>query len=153
MVHFATHGLFDSEHPERSALVLSLVDPAGNPQPGLLKMSDIFNLNLPADLIVLSACQSALGSNIRGEGLVGLTRAFMYAGGKRVVASLWKVDDLATAELMREFYTAMARGDNPVIALRGAKLTLLKKRVWSSPYYWAPFTFEGEFRYGLARTN
>jgi CHAT domain-containing protein/tetratricopeptide (TPR) repeat protein len=149
MVHLATHGLFDSEHPERSALVLSLVDPAGNPQPGLLKMSDIFNLNLPADLIVLSACQSALGTDIKGEGLVGLTRAFMYAGGKRVVASLWRVDDLATAELMRSFYAELARGDNPVSALRTAKLRLLKKRTWSSPYYWAPFVFQGEFQYSL----
>lgn len=149
IVHFATHGLFDSQHPDRSALVLSLVDPAGNPQPGLLKMSDIFNLDLPADLIVLSACQSALGSNIKGEGIVGLTRAFMYAGARRVVASLWKVDDLATAELMRSFYTELVRGDNPVVALRGAKLNLMKNRAWSSPYYWAPFIFQGEFRYGL----
>jgi CHAT domain-containing protein/Tfp pilus assembly protein PilF len=152
MVHFATHGLFDSEHPERSALVLSLFDPAGNPQPGFLKMSDIFNLNLHADLIVLSACQSALGSDIKGEGLVGLTRAFMYAGAKRVVASLWKVDDLATAEMMRSFYKEMARGEDPVIALRRAKLNLMKNRVWSSPYYWAPFTFQGEFGYRLPQS-
>jgi CHAT domain-containing protein/uncharacterized protein HemY len=153
MIHFATHGLFDSQHPERSALVLSLVDPAGNPQDGLLKMTDIFNLNLHADLVVLSACQTALGSDIRGEGLVGLARAFMYTGAKRVVASLWQVDDLATAELMRSFYADLVQGDNPVFALRRAKLELMKNRTWSSPYYWAPLTFQGEFRYKMAQQS
>jgi len=153
IVHFATHGLFDSQHPDRSAVVLSLVDPAGNPQAGLLKLTDIFNLKLPADLIVLSACQSALGSDIKGEGLVGLTRAFMYAGAKRVVASLWNVDDLASSELMTSFYSELARGDSPTLALRKAKLKLMKSRAWSSPYYWAPFIFQGEFRYSLLQQN
>jgi CHAT domain-containing protein len=145
MVHFATHGFFDSGHPDQSALVLSLVDERGNPRQGFLQVADIFNLNLPAELVVLSACQTALGSDIRGEGLVGLTRAFMYAGATRVVASLWEVDDLATADLMTAFYGKLATGANPVDALRSARLELLKKSAWSSPYYWAGFELQGEF--------
>ena len=145
IIHLATHGLLDSEHPDRSALALSLVDRSGNPQPGLLKMADVFNLNLPAELVVLSACETALGSEIRGEGLVGLTRAFMYAGARRIVASSWKVDDLATAELMTSFYKNLAQGQSTPVALREAKLTTMKKPAWSSPYYWAAFTLQGEF--------
>ena len=95
IVHFATHGLLNSEHPELSGLVLSLVDERGRLQDGFLQLQDIYNLNLPADLVVLSACETALGKEIRGEGLMGLTRGFMYAGAGRVIASLWKVDDVA----------------------------------------------------------
>jgi CHAT domain-containing protein len=145
IVHLATHGFLDSEHPDRSALVLSLVDQDGNAQQGFLKVADIFNLQLPAELVVLSACQTALGSDIKGEGLVGLTRAFMYAGAKRVIASLWKVDDLATAELMTAFYRSLAAGKNPAVALQAAKLALIRKPAWSSPYYWAGFELQGEF--------
>ena len=101
IVHFATHGLLNSERPELSGLVFSLVDEQGKPQDGFLRMHDVFNLNLPADLIVLSACQTGLGKEIKGEGLVGLTRGFMYAGAPRVVASLWSVNDYATSELMK----------------------------------------------------
>jgi CHAT domain-containing protein len=90
IVHFATHGLVDTERPALSSLVLSLVDESGTPRNGYLRMSDIYNLRLDADLVVLSACQTALGKEIRGEGLVGLARAFMYAGAPRVVASLWR---------------------------------------------------------------
>ncbi|HEY7210791.1 MAG TPA: CHAT domain-containing protein, partial [Bryobacteraceae bacterium] len=107
IVHFATHALLDSSHPELSGLVLSLVDPEGNPQNGFLSLEDIYNLNLPVDLVVLSACETALGKQIDGEGLVGLTRGFMYAGATRVVASLWKMDDVASAELMARFYREM----------------------------------------------
>jgi len=146
MLHLATHGLLDSAHPERSALVLSLVDKSGNHQPGLLKMADIFNLILPTDLVVLSACETALGTVIKGEGLVGLTRAFMYAGANRVMASLWNVDDLATAELMKGFYQGLLRGQSPAVALRAAKQAIMKKPAWSSPYFWAAFTLQGEFR-------
>ncbi len=102
-VHFATHGLLNSEHPELSGLVLSLVDAKGKPQEGFLELQDIYNLNLHADLVVLSACETGLGKEISGEGLVGMTRGFMYAGASRVVASLWKVSDAATAQLMAEF--------------------------------------------------
>jgi CHAT domain-containing protein len=97
IVHFATHGLLDSQHPELSGLVLSLVDESGKPQNGFLRLHDIYNLNLPVELVVLSACNTGLGKDVRGEGLVGIVRGFMYAGAARVVASLWKVDDEATA--------------------------------------------------------
>jgi hypothetical protein len=107
LVHFATHGFLNSEHPELSGLVLSLVGRDGRAQDGFLRLGDIYNLRLAADVVVLSACQSALGKAVRGEGLVGLTRGFMYAGAPRVVASLWQVDDESTAELMRRFYRAM----------------------------------------------
>jgi CHAT domain-containing protein/tetratricopeptide (TPR) repeat protein len=146
IVHFATHGLLNSQHPELSGLVLSLVDPQGKPQDGFLRMHEIYNLQLPADLIVLSACQTALGKQIKGEGLVGLTRGFMYAGARRVVASLWQVDDLATAELMKSFYRGMLKeGLAPAAALRAAQLEMLKQKRWSSPFFWAAFTIQGEW--------
>ena len=95
----------------------------------------------------MSACQSALGKEVRGEGLVGLTRGFMYAGAPRVVASLWQVDDESTAELMRRFYQAMlVRKLAPAAALRAAQLELLATKRWASPYYWAAFVLQGEWR-------
>ena len=147
MIHFATHGLLNSEHPELSGLVLSLVDKDGNLQDGFLRMHEIYNLNLPADLVVLSACQTALGKQIKGEGLVGLTRGFMYAGAQRVVASLWQVDDLATAHLMKSFYRGMlVDGLRPAAALRAAQMETQKQRRWSSPFFWAAFTIQGEWK-------
>src|SRR5204863_5294886 len=106
-VHFATHGLLDSERPGLSSLVLSMVDAEGKPQNGFLRANDIYNLKLPAELVVLSACQTGLGKDIKGEGLVGLTRGFMYAGAARVVVSLWNVNDKGTADLMTKFYEKM----------------------------------------------
>jgi CHAT domain-containing protein len=147
IVHFATHGLINSEHPELSGLVLSLVDENGKPQDGFLRMSDIFNLEMPADLVVLSACQTALGKEVKGEGLVGLTRGFMYAGAQRVVASLWQVDDMATAELMKRFYSGMLKENlRPAAALREAQIEMSGSSRWSSPYYWAGFVIQGEWR-------
>jgi CHAT domain-containing protein/tetratricopeptide (TPR) repeat protein len=148
VVHLATHGFLDSAHPELSGLVLSLVDRTGAPEDGFLRVHDIYNLRLRADLVVLSACQTALGKEIRGEGLVGLTRGFMYAGAPRVVASLWKVDDRATAELMKELYQKMLgpEGLRPAAALRAAQLSLLARQRWQDPYYWAAFTLHGEWR-------
>jgi CHAT domain-containing protein/tetratricopeptide (TPR) repeat protein len=147
IVHFATHGLLNTEHPELSGLVLSLVDEEGRPQDGFLRLHDLYNLKLPADLVVLSACQTGLGKEIRGEGLVGLTRGFMYAGTPRVVASLWKVDDLATAGLMKHFYQAMLKeGMRPAAALRAAQVGMLKNKQWRAPFYWAPFVLQGEWR-------
>jgi CHAT domain-containing protein len=147
-VHFATHGLIDSVHPELSGLVLSLVDREGRAQDGFLPAFEVFNLNLPADLVVLSACRTALGKDIRGEGLVGLTRAFMYAGTPRVVASLWKVDDSATAELMKRLYAGMLgpKRLRPAAALRAAQLGLWRDKAWSAPYYWAAFVLQGEWK-------
>jgi CHAT domain-containing protein len=147
IVHFATHGLLNSEHPELSGLVLSLVDENGKVQDGFLRMHEIYNLQLPADLVVLSACQTALGKEIRGEGLVGLTRGFMYAGAQRVVASLWQVDDLATAKLMERFYRGMLKdGMRPAAALRAAQVEMMKQKRWASPYFWAAFVLQGEWR-------
>jgi CHAT domain-containing protein len=147
IVHFATHGLLNSEHPEFSGLVLSLVDAKGKQQEGFLELEDIYNLNLHADLVVLSACETGLGKEISGEGLVGLTRGFMYAGASRVVASLWKVSDVATAKLMAEFYRAMEKdGLAPAAALRQAQVEMWKQPQWRSPYYWAAFQLQGEWK-------
>ncbi|MBO0798264.1 MAG: CHAT domain-containing protein, partial [Blastocatellia bacterium] len=147
IVHFATHGFVDKLHPELSGVVLSLVDREGRPQNGFLQLHDIYNLNLPAEMVVLSACQTGLGKSVRGEGLVGLTRGFMYAGAKRVVASLWNVQDSATAELMKRFYGAMLgeRGMRPAAALREAQVEMWKQKRWRSPYYWAGFMLYGEW--------
>jgi CHAT domain-containing protein len=147
IIHFATHGLLNDEHPLLSGLVFSLVDENGKPQNGFLRLGEIYNLRLPADLVVLSACQTALGEEIKGEGLVGLTRGFMHAGAQRVVASLWQVDDLATAELMRLFYRGMLRdGMRPTAALRAAQIEVMKQKRWAAPYFWAGFTLQGEWR-------
>ena len=147
IVHFATHGLLDSVHPELSGLVFSMVDKNGRPQNGFLELQDIYNLNLPADLVVLSACETGLGKEISGEGLVGLTRGFMYAGASRVVASLWKVSDVGTAALMAGFYTAMEKDAlPPAAALRAAQVQMWKQKRWRSPYYWAAFQIQGEWK-------
>jgi CHAT domain-containing protein len=144
IVHFATHAVVNYEHPELSEIVLSLVDPRGQSQDGYLRLHDIYDLNLPADLIVLSACQTGVGKEIKGEGLIALTRGFMYAGAQRVVASLWKVDDVATANLMAEFYRQMfVSGQRPAAALRSAQMTLAKKR---PPADWAGFVLQGEWK-------
>jgi CHAT domain-containing protein/Tfp pilus assembly protein PilF len=144
IVHFATHGLLNSEHPELSGLVLSLVDERGRHQDGFLNLTDIYNLHLPVDMVVLSACETALGREIRGEGLVGLTRGFMHAGASRVVASLWKVDDAGTAELMENFYKGMLKEKlQPAAALRKAQVQMWRQSRWRSPYYWAGFVLQG----------
>jgi CHAT domain-containing protein len=146
IVHFATHGVLNNEHPELSGIVLSLFDQKGQPQDGYLRLHDIYNLKLPVDLVVLSACDSGLGRDVKGEGLVGLTRGFMYAGASSVVASLWKVDDEATAELMRLFYGYMLRdGLSPATALRKAQVTMSQSKRWHSPYYWAGFIIQGQY--------
>jgi CHAT domain-containing protein len=147
IVHFATHGLLNSEHPELSGVVLSLVDERGEPQDGFLRLHEIFNLRLPAELVVLSACQTGLGKEVKGEGLVGLTRGFMYAGAARVVASLWQVDDAATAELMKRFYRLMLKdGMRPAAALRAAQIEMWRRPQWQSPYYWCGFVLQGEWK-------
>jgi CHAT domain-containing protein/tetratricopeptide (TPR) repeat protein len=147
IVHFATHGLVNSEHPELSGVILSLVNKQGGQADGFLQLHDIYNLDLPAELVVLSACDTGLGEDIKGEGLVGLTRAFLYAGSMSVVASLWKVDDTATAELMRHFYEAMLKdGLPPAAALRFAKEAMRRQKRWRAPYYWAGFIIQGEYR-------
>ncbi|MBD2499624.1 CHAT domain-containing tetratricopeptide repeat protein [Anabaena azotica] len=144
---FATHGIFDDTNPELSGLVTSLVDKQGKPQKGFLRLNDIFNLDLPAELIVLSACESGLGKEVQGEGLIGLTRGLMYAGSARVVVSLWKVNDQATSELMQELYTQILRqGKTPAVALREAQLKLWQQQDWQNPRFWSAFTIQGEWK-------
>ena len=152
ILHFATHTMIDNEHPELSGILLSLVDSEGRPSDGFLRMSDIYDLKLSSNLVVLSACSTALGKEVRGEGLIGLTRGFLYAGASGVTASLWKVDDEATAELMGHFYAGMfQRGLTPAAALREAQLALWKEKRWRSPYYWAAFVIQG--RYNQTETS
>lgn len=147
IVHFATHGLLNSRHPELSGIVLSLVDKDGRARDGFLRTHEIYNLKLQADLVVLSACRTALGNEVRGEGLLGLTRGFMYSGTPRVVSSLWDVRDEATSRLMTYFYQKMLReGLRPAAALRAAQLALMKEPRWEAPYFWAGFTLQGEWK-------
>ncbi|HIK09328.1 MAG TPA: CHAT domain-containing protein [Oscillatoriaceae cyanobacterium M33_DOE_052] len=147
IIHFATHGFFNAQNPQLSGLVMSLVDEKGQPVDGFLRLHDIYNLNLAADLVVLSACQTGLGEIVKGEGISGLTRGFMYAGTPRLVASLWSVDDAATAALMSKFYREMLQNKmRPAAALRAAQLEMLQSREWDLPYFWAAFGFQGEWR-------
>jgi CHAT domain-containing protein/Tfp pilus assembly protein PilF len=148
MIHFATHGLLNSLHPSLSGIVLSLVDEQGQPQDGFLRLIDIYNLKLPVELVTLSACQTGLGQEIRGEGLISLTRGFMHAGSARVVASLWQVDDRATAELMKRFYQGMLGRERlrPAAALRAAQVAMWQQAQWRDPYYWAAFVLQGEWK-------
>lgn len=147
ILHFATHSLINQKHPELSGIVLSLYDRERHPQDGFLRTHEIYNLKLNADLVVLSACQTALGKEVRGEGLLGLSRGFLYAGAPRLVVSLWKVNDQATAELMRLFYRGMLRdGLRPAAALRAAQIAMAQNPKWAAPYYWAGFVLQGEWR-------
>lgn len=147
IVHFATHGMLDTGNQGLSKLVLSQIDEQGRPRNGFVWAHEIYGLKLPADLVVLSACRTALGPEIRGEGLVGLTRGFQYAGARAVLVSLWEVDDEATAELMRLFYREMLeRGESPAAALRNAQDALRRRPEWSAPYFWAGFSLQGDWR-------
>jgi CHAT domain-containing protein len=154
ILHFATHGFLDSEHPELSGIVLTMVDPKGVQQNGVMPLHDIYSLNLSAQLTVLSACQTALGKEISGEGLVGLTHSFMSAGSRSVVASLWKVDDRATANLMRGFYESLLQqGMSTGAALRAAKIKMIKEKQWHQPFFWAGFVLQGEYTNHIAVEN
>ena len=147
IIHFATHGVLNSKHPELSAILLSMIDETGRPVDGLLQLHEIYNLNLPAEMVVLSACETGIGKEIRGEGLIALTRGFMHAGAARVVASLRKVNDAATAELMAQFYHEMfANGKRPAEALKEAQNSIAKQKRWRHPYFWAAFVLQGEWR-------
>jgi len=144
IVHFATHTLINSAHPELSGVVLSLVDERGAHQDGFVRVHEIYDLRLAAGLVVLSGCQTALGQEIRGEGLVGLARGFMYAGAPRVVASLWNVKDAATSELMQRFYRGLLQQRlAPAAALRAAQVSMWRDPRWSAPSQWAAFVLQG----------
>ena len=146
IIHFATHGIIDTRHPEMSGLLLSMFNKRGKYQDGYLRLSDVYNLKLSADLVVLSSCESALGKDLGSEGIIGLPRGFLHAGARRVIASLWKVDDEATVALMRSLYRRLQQGEQPAQALRGAQLELLKDKRLSDPYYWAAFVMEGDYK-------
>jgi CHAT domain-containing protein len=147
IVHFGVHGMVDSVQPSLSSLVLSLVQRDGQPNDGFLRLYQIYNLNLPVDLVVLGACETAMGMEIRGEGIESLARGFMYAGASRLVASLWQVDDESTSELMKAFYRNILKSHvTPATALRLAQLEIMRNPRWRDPYYWAAFVFLGEWR-------
>jgi CHAT domain-containing protein/Tfp pilus assembly protein PilF len=144
-VVFATHGLANAQYPELSGIALSMVDAQGRPQEGFLRLHDVYNLELNADLVVLGACETGVGKEIRGEGLIGLSRGFLYAGASRVLASLWKVDEEATVALLQEFHRSVRRGQPYPAALRDAQLQVRREPRWRSPYYWAGFVLQGEW--------
>ena len=147
ILHLATHGIVDDRHAVLSGLVFSRFDAAGRPRNGHLRLTDIYHLSLRADLVVLSACRTALGREVRGEGLLGLTRAFLHAGASRVMASLWSVPDRATAELMQRFYRALWQDRlSPPAALRRAQQSMLAEPRWSAPRQWAGFVLVGDWR-------
>ncbi|HKR14917.1 MAG TPA: CHAT domain-containing protein [Pyrinomonadaceae bacterium] len=147
ILHFATHGFVDNEQPQLSGLMLSIFDEQGRRQDGFLTLHEIYNLKLSADLVVLSACKTALGKEIRGEGIVGLTRGFMYAGARQVVASLWRIDDAATAKFMKLFYEHMLQDQlKPADALRAAQRDFSKQKAFQHPYYWAGFVLQGDWK-------
>jgi CHAT domain-containing protein len=144
VLHLATHGFVDDRIPALSGLLLA---PGAAPdgEDGFLRLNEIFQLKLGADLVILSACETALGKEVRGEGMIGLTRAFFYAGARSVVASLWMVSDRSTALLMREFHAHLLDGEDAPAALRRAKLGLLKSKDprFRHPFFWAPFIVIG----------
>lgn len=147
LIHFATHGFADAQRPQLSGLALSMVGPDGDYRAGYLGLRDIHDMNLSAQLVVLSGCRTALGEEIRSEGLIGLTRAFMYAGVPRVVATLWAVPDRPTAALMEHFYHGLFRQRlTPAAALRQAQQTLMRERQWRDPHIWAAFVLQGDWK-------
>jgi CHAT domain-containing protein len=148
VLHFATHTRIDSAHPELSGIFLSQVDRNGSPQDGLLSLYEIYDLNLPVELAVLSGCATGLGRAVPGDGFVGLTKAFFYAGAARVLVSLWPVDDEGTALFMRAFYSDLLKPGpaSPVRALRAAREALWRNPRWRDPAYWSGFSLEGEWR-------
>lgn len=148
IIHFATHSFLDSMHPELSGIALSMLDRQGRPQKGFLRSHEIFNLRLGADLVVLSGCRTGLGKEVKGEGLYGMTRGFMYAGSKRVLVSLWDVQDQATAGLMTDFYRGLlgTKQLHTAAALRAAQIAIWRESRWQAPYYWAGFVLQVEPR-------
>jgi CHAT domain-containing protein len=146
VIHIATHGLLDAQRPQFTGVVLSLVGNKSND--GFLRTDEIFNLKMNPSLVMLSACETGLGKEKRGEGVIGLTRAFMYAGAPTVGVSLWSVADKSTAELMTDFYKRYL-GSTPApasSAMREAQLGMISAKKYSAPFYWAPFVLVGEWR-------
>jgi CHAT domain-containing protein len=151
VIHFATHGLLNADRPQFTGLVLSLVGNKNND--GFLRTDEVFNMNVGAPLVMLSACETGLGKEKRGEGVIGLTRAFMYAGAPTVGVSLWSVADKSTAELMTDFYrrllgppAGLSTVTSPAAAMREAQLAMITGKKYSAPFYWAPFVLIGDWR-------
>ena len=148
IIHLATHSLTNERHPELSRIVFSRVAQDGSPRPGNLFAKDIYQMKLSADLVVLSSCQSALGRQQPGEGPMSLSRAFLFAGSKAVVASLWEVNDEATAELMQRFYRHMLKDKLPpsgALAMAQSEFRRHRDKKLRDPYYWAGFELYGEW--------
>ncbi|HLV81632.1 MAG TPA: CHAT domain-containing protein, partial [Chthonomonadaceae bacterium] len=147
-LHFACHGWLDPKLPLSSGLILSQPEALGNSEQdnGLLQAWEIFKLRLHADLVVLSACQTGLGTEIKGEGLIGLTRAFTYAGAKSVLVSLWEINDKSTAEFMTAFYQALKEGKSKDVALQQAIKKLSRHGKWRHPFFWSAFSLVGDWQ-------
>jgi CHAT domain-containing protein len=143
-IHFASHGFLDERRPSRSGILPSRAPQSA--EDGILQIDEIMRLKLNADLVTLSACSTGLGRFVNGEGILGLTRAFFYAGARNVAVSLWNVNDAATATLMEVFYRNLKRGLPKGEAMRQAKLSLLASSqiTWHHPYFWAAFVIEGK---------
>jgi CHAT domain-containing protein len=148
VVHFATHSFINAAHPDLSGIVLSLVDRRGQEQDGFLRLHEIYNLKLPADLVVLGGCRTGLGKEVKGEGLMSLTRGFMYAGAPRVIVSVWEVQDRPSATLMVKFYRYLLgpKRLSAAAALRAAQIEMSRDRQFATPYFWAGFTLQGEWK-------
>ena len=145
-IHFATHSIVDTNFPEMSSLVFSRLDRGGRELDAFMRIYDVYKLKLQAELVALSACRTAKGKEIRGEGLVGWTHGFMVAGAERVLVSLWDVDDESTSELMKLFYSKMFRDEmSPASALQQAQIEIREQSRWSAPYFWAGFVLQGDF--------
>jgi CHAT domain-containing protein len=145
-VIFATHALVNPQVPELSGLVLSLFDADAAPRNGVLTLQDVHDLDLHAELVVLAGCDTAMGKQIHGEGLITLSRGFLYAGARRVLATLWEVDEEATVALIKAFYGLVQRGHSHADALRRAQASLAENPRWRSPYYWAGFVLQGDWK-------
>jgi CHAT domain-containing protein len=148
IVHFASHSFVNAAHPDLSGIVLSLVDQRGQEQDGFLRLHEIYNLKLPADLVVLGGCRTGLGKEIKGEGLMSLTRGFMYAGAPRVIVSAWEVQDRPSATLMVKFYRYLLgpKRLSAAAALRAAQIEMSRDKQFAAPYFWAGFTLQGEWK-------
>jgi CHAT domain-containing protein/tetratricopeptide (TPR) repeat protein len=143
---FSTHTFLDVQHPEQSMILLSLMNQSGAPQNGCVRLSDINRLKLSADLVVLSSCESALGKELASEGIIGLPRSFLRAGARSIIATLWAVDDAATADLMTHFYHHLHLGESPASALRHSQREIRDDKRWSNEYFWAAFVLQGDYR-------
>jgi CHAT domain-containing protein len=146
LLMFSTHTFLDGEHPEKSMILLSLLNEGGTPQNGCVRLSDINRLKLSTELVVLSSCESALGKELSSEGIIGLPRSFLRAGARSVIATLWPVDDAATADFMTHFYQHLGLGESPASALRNSQLDMRSDTLWSNEYFWAAFVLQGDYR-------